>query len=253
MRYTPAEFIQRTMMSALFIAFGFSLFFFPVALKFFRMSMQTFINSNLFLIPIILFVLVFFYLLKYPEVKIFEIQNGINKEITYAGRFLIIELVSGVPLYDAFVNLAKNYEIIGKHFQAIVDKVDMGTDMETAINEVTEATPSPNLRKILWQVLNSLKTGSDVNRALETVISQIVKEQQIEIKEYGRKLNPLAMFYMMIAVIIPSLGMTMFMVLSSFIGFKIDLAIFFTIIGIFAFIQFMFVALIKSSRPSVDL
>ena len=149
--------------------------------------------------------------------------------------------------------MQKNYEIIGKHFQAIVDKVDMGTDMETAINEVTEATPSPNLRKILWQVLNSLKTGSDVNRALETVISQIVKEQQIEIKEYGRKLNPLAMFYMMIAVIIPSLGMIMFMVLSSFIGFKIDLAIFFTIIGIFAFIQFMFVALIKSSRPAVDI
>ena len=50
-------------------------------------------------------------------------------------------------------------------------------------------------------------------------------QQQIEVKEYGRKLNPLAMFYMMIAVIVPSLGMTMLVVLATFVGLKLSLLV----------------------------
>jgi hypothetical protein len=45
-----------------------------------------------------------------------------------------------------------------------------------------------------------------------------MKEQKISVQDYGKKLNPLAMFYMMIAIIIPSLGVTMIVVLATFLG-----------------------------------
>ena len=131
----------------------------------------------------------------------------------------------------------------------MIDKVDFGTAMEDALNEVIATTPSPNLRRVLWQILNSFKTGSNVTGSLNVVLDQIGREQQITIKEYGKKLNPIAMFYMMIAIIVPSLGITMLSVLASFLGWNISLGILIVIVILIGFVQFMFLAIIKSSRP----
>jgi flagellar protein FlaJ len=151
------------------------------------------------------------------------------------------------------INVSKNYEIIGGYFKEIVDKVSMGTSMEDAINETIESAPSSNLTKVLWQILNSLRTGADISKSLSNILDQIAREQIIEVKEYGRKLNPLAMFFMVVAIILPSLGITMFIVLTTFISVNIDLAALLAIALVLGFIQFMFFSMIKSSRPAVEL
>jgi flagellar protein FlaJ len=165
---------------------------------------------------------------------------------------LIIEIQSGVPLYDAFINLSKNYETIGKYFKEITDKVNMGTSMEDALNETVDLTPSPEFRRVLWQVVNSLRTGSNIADSLISVIDQITKEQNIKMKEYGRKLNPLVMFYMMIAVILPSLGITMTIVLSTFMNIELGLPVLLFIAFFLGFVQFMFLSIIKFSRPAIE-
>lgn len=239
---TPEEYVKKTVFSAgmlslalIFILFGFTKS--PFAIIIFPIS----------------FLISFFYFLKIADNKIVSIQSNVNKEIVFAGRFLIIEIGSGVPLYTAFTNMARNYKHVGPYFSEIVEKVDFGTSFEDAINEVIITTPSPELRKMLWQVLNSLKTGADVSNSLTTVLDQIVREQKIYVNEYGRKLNPLAMFYMMIAIIIPSLGIVMLIVLATFMGFNLSMGILLGILLFLAFIQFMFLAIIKSSRPAVDI
>lgn len=197
--------------------------------------------------------LFFLYFLKYVDVKITNLQRRIDEEIVFAGRFMLIELHSGVPLYKVFESMAKNYEIVGVYFGDIVNKVLLGTSMEDAINEVLMNSPSPTLRRVLWQLLNSLKTGSDVAPALESVIDHIVKEQEIGVKEYGKKLNPLAMFYMMIAVIVPSLGIVMLVVLATFVGIPLSLTILLAIAGLIGFVQMMFMSMIRSSRPPISM
>jgi len=199
------------------------------------------------------FLIMFNYMLKVPDVKIRKKETGISREIVFATRFVIIEIESGVPIYNAFNNVAKVYPVIGSYFSKVIDQINMGTSMEDAINETIELVPSSDLRKILWQILNSIKTGADVTGALNAVLDQIIGDQKIAVEEYGRKLNPLAMFYMLIAVIMPSLGSTMLIIFSSFIGFQLDMTWLLTLVGLLAFMQFMFYALIKSSRPAVDL
>jgi pilus assembly protein TadC len=125
--------------------------------------------------------------------------------------------------------------------------------MEDALNEAVEFTPSANFRKILWQIINAQQTGADISTALKSVVDQITKEQLIEIKEYGRRLNPLAMFYMIIAVILPSIGITMFIILSTFLELTLELPVLISIAVFLGFMQFMFLAMIKSTRPSVEL
>ncbi|RMF05344.1 hypothetical protein D6764_04950 [Candidatus Woesearchaeota archaeon] len=243
----PPEFVKKAFLTALYMSLTLYFIIFLITSK-----MGLGIAGLLLSYPVALSVF-FLYFLKLPDVKILRKEKDINREIVFAGRFLIIEMESGVPIYDTFKNVAKNYETIGKYFREVIDKVNMGTTMEQALNEATEMTPSANLRKIFWQILNSMKTGSDVTKSLNSVLEQITKEQQIQVEEYGRKLNPLAMFYMMIAVIIPSLGMTMFMVLATFLGLKLSLPVLLSITGFLGFIQFMFVAIIKSSRPAVEM
>lgn len=199
------------------------------------------------------FIIMFNYFLKIPDVKIRKKQVGISREIVFGTRFLMIEIESGVPIYNAFINVSKVYPVIGSYYGKIIDQINMGTSMEDAINETIELIPSANLRKILWQILNSIKTGADVTDALDSVLEQIINEQKIAVEEYGRKLNPLAMFYMLIAVIAPSLGSTMLIIFSSFVGFKIGMAELLTMAGLLCFMQFMFYGLIKSARPAVEL
>lgn len=239
---TPEFYVKKTFTSSLFasLAIIFILFMFMKSWK------------PLLGLPII-FWLLFMYFLGYVDMKISKIKKGIEKEIIFAGRFLIIELESGVPFYKAFQNLSKNYEQIGYYFREIVEKIDLGTSLEDALNESVKVVPSDDLRKVFWQLLNSIKTGSEAAHALTNVFDQIVRKQQIAVKEYGRKLNPMAMFYMMAAIILPSLGTIMFIIVAAFIGLDVGLVMYGAVVGFLGFIQFMFLSAIKSSRPPMDL
>ncbi|MBL7055031.1 type II secretion system F family protein [Candidatus Woesearchaeota archaeon] len=243
---TPAEFIKKTFLAAFYMATGIIVFLFLILAKY------NLLKGILFIFVPILFIFLFFYMLKFPDIKIEKKEKEISKEIVFAGRYLIIELESGVALYNALVNISKNYESIGKYFKEITDKVDLGTPLEEALNEAVEFIPSDDFRRILWQILNSLRTGSDVGQSLNAVIEQIVKEQTIKVNTYGRKLNPLAMFYMIIAIILPSLGVTMLIILSSFVEFELNMTILMVIACFLGFIQFMFMSIIKFSRPAID-
>lgn len=243
----PEEFIKKTFFSTFYMTTGLFLIVWAFLAK-----VSGAAKGLIFLFPII-FVVMFGYMLKLPDARIGRREKEISREIVFAGRFLLIELESGVPLYNSLVNISKNYPTIGVYFQEIVNKIDIGTPIEDAINETIATSPSPNLRKMLWQIINSLKTGADVTKSLTAVIEQIVKEQLIEVKEYGKKLNPLTMFYMMLAVIVPTLGTTMLIVLSNFVALQISLTMLLSMAGFIAFVQFMFLAIIKSSRPAVEL
>jgi len=150
------------------------------------------------------------------------------------------------------VNASKNFEVIGKYFREITDKVDLGTSIEDALNEAVEFIPSNDFRKILWQMINSIRTGSDISKSLYSAMEQITKDQVNEVNKYGKKLNPLAMFYMIIAVILPTLGVTMLIILSSFIQFELSLTILIALACFLGFVQFMFISVVKLSRPPIE-
>ena len=242
----PEDFIKKTFLSAFYMTTGLVVALFLVLAK------LNVLKGFLFLIIPVIFIVMFFYIFRLPDVRIARKEKEISKEIVFAGRFIIIELESGVPLYNAMINVSKNYEVIGRYFKEITDKVDLGTSMEDALNEAVEFVPSNDFRKILWQIINSIRTGSDIAKSLYSVMEQITKDQITEVNKYGKKLNPLAMFYMIIAVILPSLGMTMLIILSSFIKFELSLTILLALAGFLGFVQFMFIAMVKFSRPAIE-
>lgn len=242
----PEDFIKKTFVSAFYMTTGLVVFLFLILAK------LNVVKGVFFVIIPLIFMVMFFYMIRLPDVRISKKEKDISKEIVFAGRFIIIELESGVPLYNAMVNVSKNYEIIGRYFKEITDKVDLGTSMEDALNEAVEFIPSNDFRKILWQMINSIRTGADVAKSLYSVMEQITRDQITEVNKYGKKLNPLAMFYMIVAVILPSLGITMLIILSSFIQFELSLTILISLACFLGFVQFMFIAMVKFSRPAIE-
>jgi archaeal flagellar protein FlaJ len=237
----PEHYVQRIFFTSFMLSFGLALVVF------------TFLSSlTAFLFIPIFFPMLFLYFVKYVDLKIDKISKRIDQEIVFAGRFIIIEIESGVPIYKVFEEVEKNYDVIGFYFGEIVDRVYLGTSMEDAINETLLITPSANLRRLLWQVLNSMKTGTDVGPSLNSVIDQIVREQDISVKEYGKKLSPIAMFYMMVSIIIPSLGITMLVILATFMGLKITMPFFIVLACMIGFVQFIFLSIIRSARPAIS-
>ncbi len=244
---TPEAYVRKSF----FVAFYMTTFVsFVLAILFIRFN--TLAGALVIIVPA-MFIFLFVNFVKRPDIIIKKKQKEFDREIVFAGKFLVIELQSGVPVYNAMISVSKNYPAIGKFFREIVNRIDIGTPIEEAINESIELTPSQNFRKILWQIYNSLKTGSDLSKALDITIDQITQEQVIQVKEYGRKLNPLVMFYMAVAVIFPSIGVIMVIVFSSFFSVNINLIVLLAVTAFVTFMQFIFLTIMRKQRPAVGL
>ncbi len=206
-------------------------------------------------LPVIVFVLVsiafFYYGYIYPELRIIKRKKDIDNEIVFAAKHIMIEISSGMPLFDALVGTTHGYGAVSDEIKTIVERVTFGEPLTHVLRDTAEKTPSPSFRRILVQIANSAISGANVARALEATVDQISKEQILEVKEYGQKLNPLIMFYLVIAVIFPSLGMIFVMILLSFVGKNISIPLVYLILValLLGLVQYMFLAFVKSARP----
>jgi len=199
------------------------------------------------------FIASFVMMIKSPTVQIRKREKEINKEVLFAGRFILVKIESGEPFYNALVDASKMQGKAGAYFKEIVDQVELGTPIEQALDNAIEYSPSERFRRILWQMNNSLRTGVDIGDTLRSVLNQITAEQVIEIKEYGKKLNSIAMFYMLMGVVVPALGTTMFIIISSFIKIQIQMQYLIFALFMLAFLQFIFITIFKSIRPTVQI
>ena len=212
--------------------------------------MQLFLLAPLF---IIFSVLLFEYSLLSLKAKIRKREREINKEVLFVGRYLLVKLYSGRPLLNALIETAESRGITPKYIKEIVDDIGTGSTIEDALNNAIIYSPSEQLRRIMFHINNALQLGIDVTKPLESVLEEITKEEALEINKYGKKLNTLVIFYMLGAVIMPSLGVSIFIVIASFVNFPISLNGLLLLVFFIVVLEFIFITLFKSIRPTVNL
>ncbi|RME79741.1 MAG: hypothetical protein D6769_01510 [Methanobacteriota archaeon] len=185
------------------------------------------------------------------DVYMYRVKKAIDYDLVFAVKHIIISVSSGTPLFDALVGATKGYGRVSEELKKIVERVALGESLTTVLREHANTTPSSAFKRVLIQIANSVVSGSNVAESLEAVINQVSKEQLLEIKEYGQKLNPIVMFYLILGVILPSLGVAFIIILLSFVSHGVQLP-FLYLVGIAIFvglIQFLFLAYIESTRP----
>ena len=245
---TPEDFIKRMLFSSIIVAIMIAV---AAVILFLRLG-QTFILSALFgiVLGFVFFRMAFSTFVNYPKSKRNKSEKGVEKDILFAARDLIISLRSGMPLYNAMASVSTGYGDASIQFRKIIELVQLGSPLEDAIDKQIAETKSPSFRRLMIQASVSVRAGADVVASLQTVLDDLQQERMIELRRYGQKLNAIAMFYMLFGVILPSMGLAVGTILTTFISlFQITPQILFgALIGI-GFLQVVFLKLITSSRP----
>lgn len=246
-KLTPEQFMKKTVQLSTLSATAVAIFcFFMVEIA--KLSL-------LLLIPIfiaLLFIFFSFFMLS-PKQIINKRRRELDREVLFAGRFLLVKIHAGRPLLNALIDGARSYGVASKYFKEIVDDINLGTPIEDALDNAVKYSPSDKFRRILFQINTAIKVGIDVAEPLEVVIDEITNEQLIEIQRYGKKLNSISLFYMLIAIVMPSLGMAMFMVIGGLIGFVIDRTLFSVVLFFLVILQLLFLSMFKTIRLGVNI
>ncbi|MEM0359866.1 MAG: type II secretion system F family protein [Candidatus Diapherotrites archaeon] len=191
-------------------------------------------------------------LLAYPTIVVRRKVREIEKNLVFALRTILVQLKSGISLYYAMKVVAEEeYGTLSQEFQKMMHKINAGIPQETALQEMADANPSPMFRRVVWQMVNGLKGGGDIEKIISESLHSLSRQQKIGIEKYGAQLRVLSLVYMMIGIIIPALGLAFLIVIGSFPKISISEPIFILLLVVIGIMEFMFIGLIKSKRPTL--
>ncbi len=205
-------------------------------------------------ISFILTVFIFFVQINYPRLYALNKSRDIEKNLVSSLQDILVQLNSGIPLFKIMMNISESdYGEVSQEFKKITMAINSGMSQLQAIEDNIKIVPSNYFKRVLWQISNGMRAGSDMSIVINEEIKNLGKEQAIQIQDYGSRLNPMIMFYMIIAVILPALGMTFLVITSSMLNIQGNMVkgIFIIILIFITFIQIMFLGIIKFRRPTL--
>ncbi|MFA6214918.1 MAG: type II secretion system F family protein [Candidatus Micrarchaeia archaeon] len=179
--------------------------------------------------------------------------SQIDRDLLFAARHLRVQTTAGVPLFDALVSASHGYGAVSAEFEKIVTGVEGGLNLADSLEDSAANNPSYYYSRILWQMSNAVKSGTDVGPVIAEIVDFLAEEQRIEMRNYGAQLNSIAIMYLMACIIAPTISLIFLMVISSFVELPITDIVFVFILAGMIFIQYMFIGLIESRRPSVSI
>jgi flagellar protein FlaJ len=244
------EYLTAAFLSA--IVYGIAFFALTSVLVFLRDSSIGNAYPVNVIIGIIFFVLFFFLHLIYPSVISKKIAFGINENLIFALKSILIQVKSGIPLFASMKNISKaDYGLVSKEFETTVKEIVSGIPEAKALERMALRTKSEYLKKGAWQLVSSIKSGASVTGAIQTTVDTLTANQLRAIKNYSAELNLWILMYLLLAAAIPTLGITFLIILSALGGSDItEHHVIFIIF--FAFVvQLVLIGFVKNRKPKV--
>jgi flagellar protein FlaJ len=196
-------------------------------------------------------VIYLFYFLNYPKLRAGKRKRLIDEKVTFAVREIMIKVGSGVPIFNALLDVANgDYGMISTEFAYTVQEIESGVPQDKALEHLSARVPSQALKRAIDILINAIKSGSDVHGTLVLINDMLIQKQQSDMKSYAGELTPMSMGYMMVSVVLPSLGMSVFVILGSLAKINI-VALIYLIPVILVVFQVFFMGMVSSRRPAI--
>jgi pilus assembly protein TadC len=243
MRDSPARFVRLAFLLALVFSLNISVLVFVILLG---------TDIVLFTIPIFFVMLLMLTLLflQIPKFNIARVRKDIESDIFVPSRMLLTMLESGSSIVTALEKVAYTNAKSSKYFGLIATRIYLGKPLSEALDEAVKYTPSESFRRVLQPIRKSLKTGTDVQKNLTSVLEDLVKDKAIEIERYEKRLGALSLFYMIFGVIIPAISVVVISVILSVMGLEIRFFPFlFIMLFLTLLIHFLFIKSFHNIRP----
>ncbi|MDD4354178.1 MAG: type II secretion system F family protein [Candidatus Nanoarchaeia archaeon] len=214
------------------------------------------INQNTLISMILALVTLIFSLfsnLNYPKLIVLKKVKSTDNALLFALRHVLIKIRSGIPFFDALVSISyNNYGQVSVEFRKVIKDIQAGTSEVEALEKVSMTNSSFFFRKFIWQVTNSLRAGTDIETALTVIVKNLQEDRYIKIKEFGNKLSPIALMYIIFTVIFPTIILTIFSITSFFFEINVGVSMFFIVPAVLTLFNFFFMSVINSSMPPLS-
>jgi flagellar protein FlaJ len=206
------------------------------------------------LVSIMITLGVFFALPQYPKIIIQGKSKEIDDSLPFAVMYLSTISSSNLPLhksFDVFTKFLKYGEFV-KQVNSINEDIKLfGLDVATALERAIERSPSKKFREMLYGMLATLKTGSNMNVYLKAKADAYMADYRRSLQEFSQALTVYVEIYLTSIV----LGSIFFTVLTAIIsgisggGENIIMLQFALIFLFMPIISAAFILMIKSATP----
>lgn len=189
------------------------------------------------------------YLMLYPTWVVKKMAGEMEENLLFAIRHIMVQTTAGVSFFDALSSASTGYGAVSAEFRNIMNEVNGGRDLTDALDESAARSPSKYYKRIIWHVSNSTRSGYDPGDVLKELVTYLSYEQQIRMKKFGSELNVISLFYLTTCIIMPTMGLILSLILSSFSIVSLNS----TLLGLFVFViavfNMLFLGMIQSRRP----
>ena len=206
--------------------------------------------GGIYLISVIM---LYIFLLYYPQMKMQRGYGDLNQELPYALRHMGIELKAGRGLHDALMTIRDaDYGSLSNEFARVLEEIKFGKSTEDSLLEMSHRVKAEGLSRAIHQIIGTLRVGGNLAGNLEIIASDISFDMKIKLKEYSQKLNSFILIYTFIAILAPVISLIMLMAGSTVMGDVISSQLLFVIYAIFFPMVVMFMGLfIKKLEPKI--
>ncbi len=188
----------------------------------------------------------------YPSIILKKIAIKESKDLLFALREIMMGVKSGVPLFSAIRNVGNaDYGYISQDFRWITEQIEGGVPEREALKNLAIKTESEYLKRAVWQIVNALESGAAMGNALTGIVESAEGYIYRDIKNYSSNLNFLILIYMLVAVVVPSLGVTFMVLLSAFGNVGVSVGSVVGLIAISALAQIAMIGYMSATRPEV--
>jgi len=247
--------VERYCLASLISAGLYGIMFLFVGMAFGTIITRAF-NLNTVLIMILFsggaFLAMLFFHLIYPKLASLQLAGVIDQDLLFALRTMLIQLSSGISLFETIRNVSKSdYGQVSAEFSFVVRDINSGMSETAALEKLAFRTKSEILKKTIWQIITTMRSGGSITNALGSQVEALVAQQMDSIKSYSAELNLWTLIYLMVAAAMPSLGITFLVIASSVGGSGIGSETVLLIVVLSLAVQVAMIFLIRSKVPKV--
>lgn len=236
-KLTPFQYVYQTLTLTGFSFFAMILIIF-MATKNYPLIMISGMGFSILMIPFI-----YQFTFRFIDVQIRKQARELDSDLLFVSEYFLVSLESGLPLGNAIQGLSKLQRPGAKFFKKIYTEFKTGKDLESALMEGSKNCASDSLKILLKRLKDSLSIGVDLKTVLENFIEESAEKKIIEIRGFSKKLNPLVMMYLLVGVVMPSLGVTFLMLGATMInltpsGLQLMLIVVFLLMLVFQYVSY---------------
>lgn len=246
-KITPFQYVSQMLFMTIFSVIALLAILFPI----FRENILIYLG--IVLIIVLMTPAIFAFWMSYVDVQVNKMGRELDQDLMFVSEYFLVSLESGLPLGNAIKNLSEIKRPGGRFFKRVYTEFRTGKDLEGALEDAIAYSASEELKNLLKRLKDSLSIGVDLRKVLENFIKESSEKKIIEIKGYSKKLNPIVMMYLILGIVMPSLGVTFFILAAAIIDITPDfLRLILVLIFLIMFaIQYVAYSAFKFSKATI--